>query len=450
MRVLLIGVFHPEIVRGGAQQVCYELFEALQATPGIEPTLLAAIDPSCESLYKSGARITGFDGRPNEFLYLSREYDYWWHKSGNRLLHESFVEFLQLVQPEVVHFHHFMLLGLDLLTLTRRTLPNVRIVFTLHEFLGICAADGHMLRRNDRSLCRHASQVRCSQCFPGRRPEEFFMREMWVKRHFEAVDVFTTPSRFMIEHYVDWGLERDRIVHVTNGQRDYTGGHRLPASRGRHNRFGFFGQLVDDKGVWVLIEAVRQLRSEGFTDFVVEINGGNLQYASEARRAEIEAFQKEEEALPFEERRVFFLGSYAVDQLRQRMGRVDWCVVPSVWYETFALVISEAWMFGRPVIGSDVGAMAERIHHDKDGLLFGVGDSRALAETIRRACTEKGLWERLSGGIQAPPPREAMLEGMLDVYRDSASVQPGSTAVSSAVRPRSHRPRTAAMPEEAK
>ena len=35
------------------------------------------------ALYKSGARITGFDGRPDEFLFLSREYDYRWHKTSN-------------------------------------------------------------------------------------------------------------------------------------------------------------------------------------------------------------------------------------------------------------------------------------------------------------------------------------------------------------------------------
>ncbi|MFL5239726.1 MAG: hypothetical protein ACJ8EL_19445 [Rhizomicrobium sp.] len=69
---MLISLFHPELVRGGAQQVCYELFEGLKETEGIEPVLLASIDSSYPALYKSGARITGFEGRPNEYLFLSR------------------------------------------------------------------------------------------------------------------------------------------------------------------------------------------------------------------------------------------------------------------------------------------------------------------------------------------------------------------------------------------
>ena len=68
----------------------------------------------------------------------------------------------------MVHFHHFLTFGIDFVSVVRRVLPDCRIVFTFHEFLAICHADGHMVRRTDRSLCDHASQVRCHQCFPDR------------------------------------------------------------------------------------------------------------------------------------------------------------------------------------------------------------------------------------------------------------------------------------------
>lgn len=416
MKVLLLSLFHPELVRGGAQQICYELFEGLKAQEGVEPILLAAIEPRFAALYKSGARITGFDNRPNEYVFLNRDYDYLWHKAANPLLIEAYAEFLETIQPDVVHFHHFLLFGVNLIPLTRRILPRAKIIFTFHEFVSICAADGHMLRPSDKSLCTRASNVRCHQCFPERGPEHFLMREMWIKRHLDVVDRFTAPSKFMIEHYVDWGLERAKIAHVTNGQRDYSGGVALKDERKTRNRFGFFGQMVDNKGVWVLLRAVEQLRAEGFTDFVVEINGDNLRYASEERRKEVEAFLAAEAELPFAEQIVTFNGSYHVDELAQRMARIDWCVVPSTWWEIFGLVISEAWMFKRPVIASNVGGPKERIRHDTDGLLFAVADVRALAETIRRACTEEGLWERLVGNIQPPASRDVMVAGYLEAY----------------------------------
>jgi glycosyltransferase involved in cell wall biosynthesis len=274
-----------------------------------------------------------------------------------------------------------------------------------------------MVRKTDGSLCDYASAVRCHQCFPERGPEQFFMRELWVKRHLAAVDVFTTPSRFMIEHFARWGISRASLVHVTNGQRDYSRGVAIGDDRPRRNRFGFFGQFIDAKGLHILLRAVTLLRTDGFTDFVVEINGDNIRFATDGCRQEIEAFLEAEARRPAEERIVSMNGSYQVDQLRQRMARIDWCVVPSIWWEAFGLVISEALMFKRPLIVSNIGGPAERVRNEKDGLHFDVGDAGALARALRRACEQDGLWARLAGTMAAPPSRELMVGGFLDVYR---------------------------------
>ena len=421
LKVLQLSLWHPELVRGGAQQIAYETFKELQKTPGIEPTFLAAVDRSAGAFYKAGARITGFDGRQGEYLFLSQDYDYRWHKVANPLLVAAYADFLTELAPDVVHFHHFMLFGIDLVTLTRKVLPRAKIVFTFHEFLSICAADGQMLRKTDQSLCRKASAARCHQCLPDFGPEHFFLRESWFKRHLECVDVYTVPSRFMIDRYVAWGLPSHKLVHVTNGQPDYSSGQtalEAPPPKSR-NRFGFFGQLVDNKGVWVILDAVQKLRAQGFTDFSVEINGDNLKYASEQRRSQFETFMEAEKVLPEDQRVVTYNGAYSVDQLEQRMARVDWCLVPSVWWEIFGLVISEAWMFGKPVIASNVGGPQERIRHEKDGLLFNVADANSLAQTIQRACHEPGLWDLLAKGIEKIPNSSDMATGYLKTYRNS-------------------------------
>ena len=417
-KILLVSLFHPELVRGGSQQVCYELFCGLRERKDVDVTLLASVDDSIPALFKSGARITGFDRRQNEFLFLTRDYDYTWHKVQSPLLIESYIEFLRLIQPDVIHFHHFHMLGIDLLTITRKTLPGSRIVLTFHEFMAICAANGQMVRRTDKSLCAEPSGVRCHQCFPNQSPEFFVLREMWMKKHLKAVDVFTTPSRFMIDHYVRWGIAADRIRNIPNGQADYSGGSIPKNERSNRNRFGFFGQMVDNKGVHVIFQAIEHLRASGFTDFVVEINGDNLHYASEPRRKEINGFLEREAQRPSHERNVVMNGSYHVDQLASRMSRVDWCIVPSVWWEIFGLVISEAWMFKRPVIASNVGGMKERIKDEVDGLHFNMGDARSLAEVMRRASTEQGLWEKLVAGIQPPVSREGMTDLFCDLYHN--------------------------------
>lgn len=418
IKVLLISLFHPELVRGGAQLVCHELFQGLQQTAGVQPVLLASVDLSYPALYKSGARITGFDGRPDEFLYLSAEYDYLWHKTSSHLHVAVLEEFLLTVRPDVVHFHHFLTMGVDWLTLVRRILPQCRIIFTFHEFLSICHANGHMIRKTDGSLCDHASPVRCHQCFPEFSPEHFLLRRMWFMRHLAAVDLFTCPSRFMIEHYVTWGLPRARIRHVTNGQQNHAQGLRV-TNPGPHRRFGFFGQFVDAKGVAVILRAVQLLRAEGVQGFSVDLNGDNLRYASEAMRTEVEGFLAEEALLPPDQRIVRNNGSYEVAQLGARMARVDWCIVPSVWWEIFGLVISEAWMFGKPVICSNVGGMKERVSNEVDGLHFEMGDPQSLARTMLRAMTEDGLWARLHAALPEPPARATMVAGYLGVYEEA-------------------------------
>jgi glycosyltransferase involved in cell wall biosynthesis len=415
-RVLLVGLHHPELVRGGAQQVCYELFLGLQKEPGIEPILLASTDAAYAALYKAGACITGFDGRHNEFLYLSAEYDNVWHRSSSPRLIEAYADFLETIKPEVVHFHHFLTFGIDLLTLTRKVLPKARIVFTFHEFLSICDARGHMVRLTDNSLCSHASPIRCHQCFPERSPEHFLMRKMWFMRHLSEVDLFTCPSRFMIDRYAAWGIEAQKMVHVPNGQADCSLGVKLAVSGGRKCRFGFFGQMIDVKGVHIILRAVALLRAEGFTDFTVDLNGDNLRYATAAIKKEIEEFLAAEQELPFAERIVHNNGAYQVDQLASRMARVDWCIVPSIWEEAFGLVVSEAWMFRRPVICSNVGGMAERVADEVHGLHFQVGDARALASVMRRACTEADLWERLAAAIPEPPALGTMVSAYRSVY----------------------------------
>ena len=418
--VLLVSLGHPDLVLGGSPLVCQELFDELCDRDEVTCHMVAAVDPASGPRHQPGAGITGFDGRSGVYLMHQNDFDPWLNRNNDPDLVEAFIELLHAVEPDVVHFHHFMAVGADLIGVTRRILPDCRILFTFHEFAAMCAADGHMVHRYDGSLCETASPARCGQCLPDRRPDDLLMRRLWMEHHLRLVDHFTCPSHFMVERFVDWGIPRDRISIVANGQRSRVVRPLLtppgPAGQPARNRFGFFGLLHDDKGVHVLLRAVTLLREQGFTNFRVDINGGGIEHATPAIRQEIEAFETAERARPAAERIVTFNGPYNLDQIQSRMARVDWSVVPSIWWEIFGLVISEAWMFGRPVICSNAGGMAERVTHEVNGLHFEIGDPAFLAATIRRACTEEGLWDRLHAGIPAPPARAAMADEYLALY----------------------------------
>ena len=92
-------------------------------------------------------------------------------------------------------------------------------------------------------------------------------------------------------------------------------------------------------------------------------------------------------------------GRYQPGEIGRLMEKLDWVVIPSIWWENSPLVIQEAFMHGRPVICSDSGGMAEKVIDGVNGLHFRTGDAQSLADTIRRATTTPGLWEKLRAGI---------------------------------------------------
>jgi glycosyltransferase involved in cell wall biosynthesis len=98
------------------------------------------------------------------------------------------------------------------------------------------------------------------------------------------------------------------------------------------------------------------------------------------------------------------------------MRQVDWVVVPSVWWENSPLVIQEAFAAGRPVVCSGIGGMAEKVPAGTAGLHFRAGDPGDLADVMRRAATEPGLWDRLRAGLPTPHPMPAHVARLAGLY----------------------------------
>ena len=69
--------------------------------------------------------------------------------------------------------------------------------------------------------------------------------------------------------------------------------------------------------------------------------------------------------------------------------------------EAFGRVAIEAFAHGVPVLGSDLGGIAETVADDHNGFLFPPGDVAALAALIDRVAGDGALYERLSRGALA-------------------------------------------------
>jgi glycosyltransferase involved in cell wall biosynthesis len=111
------------------------------------------------------------------------------------------------------------------------------------------------------------------------------------------------------------------------------------------------------------------------------------------------------------------LGAYRAADIAHLMADVDWVVVPSIWWENAPLVIQEAFRHCRPVIVTGIGGMAEAVRHGVDGLHVRAGDPTALANVMRRAAEEPGLWDEMVAGIRPPADIAQVADRHLELYQ---------------------------------
>ena len=424
-KVLYVIHGHPAIRPGGAEGYALELYEAMRdSSSEVEPVLLARNGPPHSTSTGHHGALTGLVGDdPNQLLFETdaTNYDWFFGTSPNKVpLTKYYRDLLLAYKPDVVHFHHSLFMGYDMIRATRRTLPDAAIVYTLHEYLPICHRHGQMVRTEGDELCLEASPRRCHGCFPDIPPREFYAREQFVKSHFADVDLFIAPSHFLMNRYLDWGIEPERIVNEDYG--------RHPAARapevdrpGPRTRLGFFGQFSHYKGVNVLLHAMTMLR-ESDPDVRAWLHGANLDIQPED-------FQEEfGQLLEDAGDSVVMAGRYESHELPQLMQQTDWVVVPSRWWENSPLVIQEAFAYGRPVICSDIGGMAEKIVDRVNGLHFRVGDPLSLAETISAAVRDQALWGRLRDEIAPPHSMDTHIRRLEGIYNDLIERQGHGTA----------------------
>jgi glycosyltransferase involved in cell wall biosynthesis len=408
-KLLFVVQRHPLVRPGGAEGYAFELYKAIRDAGSFEPVFLARNGPPISTVPHERTPFSSVGDDPNQyFLYTDvSDYDWLFGRSPRRELNTHFPDFLLAQEPDIVHFQHTMFIGYDIIRMTRNALPGVPIVYTLHEYMPICYRNGQMVRTMNNELCRESSPRRCHECFPGTSQQTFFMRKRFIQSHLSLVDQFVTFSPYTLERYVEWGIPREKIRYEPHG---HPPANRLPdkPEKRPRNRFGFFGQLTAYKGADVLLRAMAILGDD--FDGHLWVHGANLDAAPPE-------FQKEFRGLlEAAKDKVTFVGQYDREELPKLMSRIDWVVVPSIWWETGPLTVGEAFMHGRPVICSDIGGMAEKVQNGVSGLHFRRGDPEQLAQVMRRAATRAELWKKLRSGIPSVRTMDDHAAALTQVY----------------------------------
>lgn len=414
LRALFLSHMHPNVSRGGAEIAAYQLYNALKGEADVAAWFLAA----------SGGRFAERLGAPlqqpfgpDEFVYTGSGFDHWIHANPDPQFPGELAALLEELRPDIVHLHHYANFGVETLLHIRRVLPAAKIVLTLHEYLAICNHFGQMVKRPGFGLCARSSPRDCARCFPERTEQDFFLRELYLKRFFGLVDHFISPSRFLAERYAAWGLDPRAISVVENGMPDpgRPAGPPPPADDGLV--FSFFGQISRLKGIDVLFDAAALLEAEGATGFRIEVHGDYSGQPPEFRAA----FEKRLANTPANLRHC---GPYDYARVHGLMRAAHAVLVPSIWWENSPLVIQEALLNRRPVVCSDIGGMAEKVRDGLDGFHFQAGNAHSLASLLKRLAAEPERLAALQGTMAAPPSLEATSRATRRLYRRLLAARP--------------------------
>ena len=144
----------------------------------------------------------------------------------------------------------------------------------------------------------------------------------------------------------------------------------------------FVGSLDQKKGLFVLLDAVRSLSSEGVEVHVVMAGDGPLRADLEARVLTLSL-----------DDRVTILGNVSHKTLPGLYAACDVYVQPSL-LEPFGVVVLEAAACGKPIVASDVPGMRGVVGSEL-GLLVPAGDANALARAIRTLAQDPARRERM-------------------------------------------------------
>jgi glycosyltransferase involved in cell wall biosynthesis len=428
LRVLYFAHGHPSVRPGGAEAYAYELYRAMRTQAGIEAALVCR---SGDFGPRPGTPFSAVGEDPGQYFLHTAGYGFDWvfgTLSDREFFTRHVTPFVRAFDPHVVHIQHTHLIGYELIRAIHNAAPHAGIVYTLHEYLPICHRNGQMVRTVDNKPCMESSPQRCHECFPEISPQTFFIRKQFARSQMSLVDLFIAPSNFLRDRYLDWGLDPEKVLVEEYGRLpvpERTGG----SSRRFPDRFAFLGQLTKYKGVDLAVRAMAVCGAEDLSGAEqgkagkdtprphLYLHGANLDLQPTD-------FQRELKELIDAAPNVTLVGRYFAKDLPAILSDIDWVVLPSIWWENSPLVIQEAFMYGRPVICSDIGGMSEKVTEGVNGLHFHAGSVRSLADVMARAARDKELWEKLRS---APPPDYSMdrhAATLRDIYTSLASRVP--------------------------
>jgi glycosyltransferase involved in cell wall biosynthesis len=192
--------------------------------------------------------------------------------------------------------------------------------------------------------------------------------------------------------------------------------------------FLFAGAIRPEKGVDYLARAFARLSDEN-ANACLAVAGGSKLWVERGWLGgnPLEATEQQVQdilAPAIARDRAFMLGVVPPPEISAYYAASDVFVLPSMFQETFGLVLLEAFTAGLPVIAFRSGGVPELVEDRRNGIIVAQGDEEALCQSMRELMIDRDLRGRLGGAAESVPakfPWENTVNRLETVYRDVLS-----------------------------
>jgi glycosyltransferase involved in cell wall biosynthesis len=315
-------------------------------------------------------------------------------------------------RPDLVHVHNlFPLMSASVpWQALRRDLP---VVWTVHNRRVRCVGGTNFRDGRACDLCRpgwrlpgvrHACYGGGSALASGLVTASTSVFAAIARRRVTTIAVTEAVKRWLVD---DAGFAADRVRVKYNGVPEPVGVDGEGVAPGTSRSFVFAGLLGAHKGVGLLLDA--WARADLPADVALHVVGDGALGPDVAAAARTDP-------------RITWHGHLPPDQVHALMATARAVVVPSLWEEPFGRVAAEALAYGRPVVTTGSGGLAE-IVDDSCGWVTGPAPDAVAAALVAAAGNDEEIARkgkeasRRHGDLFSPA---STTRSLLDIYADVA------------------------------
>lgn len=369
--VYLVHQFYPEF-QAGTEKFVFNMAYMSQKSGNKVKVITYSFSDSSSFSYRSGGILY------KEFHYQGIPVLAWRYEKEPGDLHDvidpyvdlSFAnEILRQEKPDLIHSGHLMRVYPFILAAKQQNIPYI---LTLTDFHLICPRI--ILAPTPDSLCPGPDHGRNCYSFCRSLPRDFIDERLaFSTKIIQNAAAVISPSRFLARIF-EYEIDDLKVITNPHGIRQSNITFQSKVyNTGDDIRFGFIGNLTRHKGVHILMNAFVGLNSKNASLSI--FGAGDKAYREKLVKMSANANVK-------------FMGTFQAAELSKVFEQIDILITPSLCYENYPFVISEAFASLVPVIASKLGGMAERIQDGNNGYLFSAGDSRELEMLLRKITTD--------------------------------------------------------------